>query len=95
MGGSLQLETAGGKLWWRRLTTWRGAISQPFAAVLPGIFGCGASTEGTMIAPGNGHCVIALGGKDIAEAPLDNLFAYEDEHRAEVARRLGGSDKHD
>ena len=48
-----------------------------------------ASTEGTMIAPGNGHCVIALGGKDIAEAPIDNLFAYEDEHRAEAAHRLG------
>ena len=48
-----------------------------------------AGTEGTMLAPGQGHCVITLGARDIAEAPLDSLFAYEDEHRQEAVSRLG------
>jgi 3-phenylpropionate/trans-cinnamate dioxygenase subunit alpha len=44
---------------------------------------------GSMISPGNGHCIIALGAKDSAEAPVPEIQAYEREVRPEVERRLG------
>ena len=47
------------------------------------------STGGTLLSPGRGHCVIALGGGDIAEAPEPELVAYEQEYRPEAERRLG------
>ena len=47
------------------------------------------STGGTLISPGQGHCVIALGGGDIAEAPEPELVAYEQESRDAVVARLG------
>ena len=47
------------------------------------------STGGTLISPGQGHCVITLGGGDIAEAPEPELIAYEQETRPETVNRLG------
>ena len=47
------------------------------------------STGGTMLSPGNGHCVINLGGGDIAEAPEPVLVGYEQASRAEAVQRLG------
>ena len=54
-----------------------------------GDFRLRASTGGTLISPGQGHCVISLGGGDIAEAPEPELIAYEQETRAETVKRLG------
>jgi nitrite reductase/ring-hydroxylating ferredoxin subunit len=44
---------------------------------------------GSMLSPGNGHCIIALGPQDSAEAPVPEIQAYEQEIRPEVERRLG------
>ena len=54
-----------------------------------GDFRLRASTGGTLISPGQGHCVISLGGGDIAEAPEPDLIAYEQETRPEMVKRLG------
>ena len=54
-----------------------------------GDFRLRASTGGTLISPGQGHCVISLGGGDIAEAPEPELIAYEQETRPETVNRLG------
>ena len=54
-----------------------------------GDFRLRASTGGTLISPGQGHCVISLGGGDIAEAPEPELIAYEQETRPETVKRLG------
>ncbi len=61
------------------------AIRSGFA----GDFRLRASTGGALISPGRGHCVIALGGEDIAEAPEPELVAYEQECRPEAVKRLG------
>ena len=61
------------------------AIRSGFA----GDFRLRASTGGALISPGRGHCVIALGGEDIAEAPEPDLVAYEQECRPEAVKRLG------
>ncbi len=54
-----------------------------------GDFRLRASTGGTLVSPGQGHCVITLGGGDIAEAPEPELIAYEQETRPETVKRLG------
>ena len=54
-----------------------------------GDFRLRASTGGTLVSPGQGHCVITLGGGDIAEAPEPELIAYEQATRPEVVNRLG------
>ena len=61
------------------------AIRSGFA----GDFRLRASTGGALLSPGRGHCVIALGGEDIAEAPEPDLVAYEQECRPEAVKRLG------
>src|SRR5215472_229207 len=45
--------------------------------------------QGSLVSPGNGHCIIALGPEDSAEAPVPDILAYEEAIRPEVARRLG------
>ena len=47
------------------------------------------NTGGSLVSPGQGHCVITLGGGDLAEAPEPELIAYEEETRPEVVARLG------
>ncbi|MDE2779726.1 MAG: aromatic ring-hydroxylating dioxygenase subunit alpha [Chloroflexota bacterium] len=47
------------------------------------------NTGGSLVSPGQGHCVITLGGGDIAEAPEPELVAYEQDTRPEVVARLG------
>jgi len=47
------------------------------------------NTGGSLVSPGQGHCVITLGGGDIAEAPEPELIAYEQDTRPEVVARLG------
>lgn len=47
------------------------------------------SWKGHMISPGHGHCIIALGPEDTAEAPQPEIMAYEDAVRPEVKERLG------
>ena len=54
-----------------------------------GDFRLRASTGGTLVSPGQGHCVITLGGGDISETPEPELIAYEQETRPEVVNRLG------
>ena len=54
-----------------------------------GDFRLRSSTSGSLVSPGQGHCVITLGGGDIAEAPEPELIAYEQETLPEVVRRLG------
>ena len=61
------------------------AIRSGFA----GDFRLRSSTGGALISPGRGHCVIALGGQDIAEAPEPELVDYERECRPEAVKRLG------
>ena len=45
--------------------------------------------QGSVVSPGNGHGIIALGPEDSAEAPVPEILAYEEAIRPEVARRLG------
>jgi phenylpropionate dioxygenase-like ring-hydroxylating dioxygenase large terminal subunit len=45
--------------------------------------------RGSMVSPGNGHCIIALGPQDSAEAPVPEIMAYEEAMRPEVEQRLG------
>ena len=68
-------------------TSWThlSAIRTGFA----GDFRLRSNTGGSMISPGNGHCIIALGANENAEAPEPELLAYETEVRAEVESRLG------
>ena len=44
---------------------------------------------GTVLSPGNGHCVLAVGSKDIADPPVPEILAYEEAIRPEVEQRLG------
>lgn len=68
-------------------TSWShlSAIRTGFA----GDFRLKPTTGGTLLSPGNGHCIIALGPNDVAEPPEPELLAYEAETRPEVERRLG------
>jgi 3-phenylpropionate/trans-cinnamate dioxygenase subunit alpha len=47
------------------------------------------TTGGTILSPGNGHCIIALGANDVAEPPIPEVLAYEEAIRPEVEKRLG------
>jgi phenylpropionate dioxygenase-like ring-hydroxylating dioxygenase large terminal subunit len=44
---------------------------------------------GTMISPGNGHCIISVGPNDNSTSPVPEILAYEAAIRPEVERRLG------
>jgi phenylpropionate dioxygenase-like ring-hydroxylating dioxygenase large terminal subunit len=68
-------------------TAWShlSAITTRFAGnrrVLP-------NSGGTMVSPGNGHCVITAGPEDITDPPVDEIRAYEESIRPEVEKRLG------
>jgi 3-phenylpropionate/trans-cinnamate dioxygenase alpha subunit len=47
------------------------------------------TSAGSLVSPGNGHCLICFGPQDVAEPPIPELLAYEAEIRPEVERRLG------
>lgn len=47
------------------------------------------ATAGTLLSPGNGHCIIAFGPNDVGDPPVPEILAYEKSIRLEVERRLG------
>jgi len=47
------------------------------------------TTGGRILSPGNGHCILAVGGNDVAEPPMPEILAYEEAIRPEVEKRLG------
>lgn len=47
------------------------------------------STGGCMIYSGNGHCFISLGPDEVADPPIAEILAYEEEIKAEYRERLG------
>ena len=47
------------------------------------------TSGGTMVSPGNGHCIIAVGPDDSADPPIPEVLAYEEAIRAAVDQRLG------
>jgi 3-phenylpropionate/trans-cinnamate dioxygenase alpha subunit len=47
------------------------------------------TTTGSLLSPGNGHCLICLGPNDVADPPVPEILAYEEEIRPEVEKRLG------
>jgi phenylpropionate dioxygenase-like ring-hydroxylating dioxygenase large terminal subunit len=48
-----------------------------------------STAGGTMLSPGNGHCILAVGAKDISDPPVPDILAYEEAIRPEVEQRLG------
>ena len=66
---------------WSHLSAIRGGFA--------GDFRLRSGTGGAMVSPGQGHCVITLGGGDLAEAPEPVLLEYEQASRAEAVARLG------
>ncbi len=48
-----------------------------------------SSGGGTVISPGNGHGIQAIGPKDVKDPPLPEVLAYEGDIRSEVQHRLG------
>ena len=44
---------------------------------------------GSMLSPGNGHCVITVSQHDATDPPVPELMGYEDETRTEAESRLG------
>jgi phenylpropionate dioxygenase-like ring-hydroxylating dioxygenase large terminal subunit len=47
------------------------------------------TTTGSMVSPGNGHVLICLGPTDVADPPMPEILAYEEQIRPEVEKRLG------
>jgi 3-phenylpropionate/trans-cinnamate dioxygenase alpha subunit len=47
------------------------------------------TTGGSLLSPGNGHCLICLGPQDVAEPPVPEILGYDEEIRPEVEKRLG------
>jgi phenylpropionate dioxygenase-like ring-hydroxylating dioxygenase large terminal subunit len=47
------------------------------------------STTGAMVSPGNGHVLICVGPDDVADPPVPEILAYEEQIRPEVQKRLG------
>jgi len=45
--------------------------------------------RGTMLSPGNGHCIIAVAPDMVADPPAPAVLAYEAQIRPEVEQRLG------
>lgn len=45
--------------------------------------------RGTMLSPGNGHCIIAVAPDMVADPPAPEVLAYEAQIQPEVERRLG------
>jgi len=68
-------------------TSWShlSAIKTGFA----GDFRLKPTTRGSMVSPGNGHCIITIGPDDVPDPPVPEILAYEQEIRPEVRKRLG------
>ena len=68
-------------------TTWShlSAIRTGFG----GDFRVGADSKGMMLSPGNGHCVIGVGPKTMADPPAPEILAYEEKIIPEMVNRLG------
>jgi 3-phenylpropionate/trans-cinnamate dioxygenase alpha subunit len=49
----------------------------------------GASLEGTIVAPGNGHSVISRGTGQYSDSAVQEIFQYDMDVRDEVTERLG------
>ena len=47
------------------------------------------SSQGRVVSPGNGHCVITVNPSDPSDPPVAEILAYEEEIRGEVDQRLG------
>ena len=47
------------------------------------------TSAGSLVSPGNGHCLICFGPQDVPEPPIPELLTYEEEIRPEVEKRLG------
>lgn len=47
------------------------------------------SSQGRVVSPGNGHCVITVNPSDPSDPPVAEILAYEEEIREEVDQRLG------
>ncbi len=47
------------------------------------------SNQGSVISPGNGHCIVALGPEDPSDPPVAEILAYEESIRSEVEKRMG------
>jgi phenylpropionate dioxygenase-like ring-hydroxylating dioxygenase large terminal subunit len=47
------------------------------------------TSGGTMLSPGNGHCIIAIGPSDVSDPPVREILDYEAAIRPEVEKRLG------
>ena len=47
------------------------------------------NSQGRVISPGNGHCVITVNPSDPSDPPVAEILAYEEEIREEVDQRLG------
>ena len=62
------------------------------SAILTSFSASSASRQawtGSVLTPGNGHGIVALGPGDAAEVPLPEIQAYEAEVRPEIVQRLG------
>jgi phenylpropionate dioxygenase-like ring-hydroxylating dioxygenase large terminal subunit len=44
---------------------------------------------GSVVSPGNGHCMVAIGPDDVADPPVPEILAYEKEIQLEAQGRLG------
>ena len=47
------------------------------------------SRDGTVVSPGNGHCMVGLGPNDPIDPPVPEIIAYEESIRDEVLKRVG------
>ena len=70
-------------------TTCNGATCRPLKRRSGSGVSAKPTTTGSLVSPGNGHCLICLGPKDVAEPPIPEILAYEEEIRPEVEKRLG------
>ncbi|PKB65879.1 MAG: aromatic ring-hydroxylating dioxygenase subunit alpha [SAR202 cluster bacterium Io17-Chloro-G4] len=50
-------------------------------------------SQGRVVSPGNGHCVITVNPSDPSDPPVAEVMAYEEDIREEVDQRLGDRSK--
>ena len=68
-------------VWWSHLS----AVQTGFSSGAAG----NPQNSGSLVSPGNGHCLITLAPENSPEPPVQAILDYEDEIRADVERRLG------
>ncbi len=54
-----------------------------------GNFRASRARAGSVISPGNGHCIVGLGPNEVSDPEVPEILAYEERIRDEVVRRLG------